>query len=134
MEVRLAKLARQIVGMMKKRGREIIRALRRIAVLAVEQVLPQDRNVGGIFDQSARQAVDQRGKARIGRGEDDATALDSAWPLAQRTEPLAGVGQAMQRGEKQDGIGAGLGEFQPTGVTKRRGCERGTGAGAAGSD
>jgi len=94
---------------MKERVGEIHRIGGWITVLAFFQVAGENRGENGIGEKTVGQRIEQRGEVADGRSPEQAAGTKHAARLAESGEAVVAIGEVIERAEKQDRVGGGIG-------------------------
>src|SRR5258708_8367816 len=87
--------------MMKEGGREILRVVRRVAMLPIHQVALDNVGEGGIVKPSLAQPIERRGEAGNAHGEKEAARSQDTMRFMQSPEPVNSLGQLLQPTKQQ---------------------------------
>ena len=109
LEPGLANLGLELVGVVEERGREPTVDVSLVAVLAVAEVALDDLAEPGVVVTAEAEAVEERGVARDRDREQDAAAAKHAMRFAERGQPLAPVGEVVERTHQQHRVVALVG-------------------------
>ena len=127
-EARGRNLGPQLVGAVEERGREVVRVAGRIPMLPLREIALDDRSEARIREQVAGETVERGRPPRDPRGDEDATGLQHARRLGERTATVAGVDEVVEGTEQKDQRRRRLRHRERTGVCHLAGGQTARGA------
>jgi hypothetical protein len=107
-----ADLAPQLLRPVEEGAREVLRPVRRVAVLAVDEVPLHNPLEVGVREEHSPEAVEKGGEAGDSGGEEEAARPQDPPGLAESGQALAAPQQVVERPQQQDHIHAGAGLLQ----------------------
>ena len=119
-QIHRADLLRQLLGSVKERGREPVRPVVRVRVLAVGQVASNHLAELAVEEKFTHEAVEQRREPADGRHGDKATGSHHASGFFENQDPVGVLAQVVKRAEDQHDIEAVIGKRQPAGIGNLR--------------
>ncbi len=101
-EARVGYLSPQLLWPMEIGRREVVEALGRVAVLAVEEVILDDAGVALVRIEIARKAVERGRPTRDSRGDEYAAWAEDSSGLAKGSRSICSVDKVLQRTEQKN--------------------------------
>ncbi len=119
-KARLAHLVLELPGQVEE-GRGEVVAVCRVPMLLILEISSHDGRVVGIAQQIVGDAVEERSEAPYRGRHEKPARLEHAGRLAEGHDALRALDQMIERAQEQDGVGAGIGIFEPARIAQPAG-------------